>query len=50
MLGDSDGIYNSFGGGGAYYFEGDGTVGSVMVGAVIVAGSFAKGRGDSGWR
>ena len=40
----------SFGGRGVYNFEGDGTVGSVMVGAVFVTGSFAKGRGHSGER
>ena len=50
MFGDSDGIYNSFGGRSAYNLEGDGAVGSVMVGAVFVTGSFAKGRGDSSGR
>ena len=50
MLGDSDCVYNSFGGGSADNFEGDGSVGSVVVGAVFVTGSFAKRSGYVGRR
>ena len=45
MFGDSDGVYNSFGGRSERNFEWDGAVGSVMVGAVFVTGSFAKRSG-----
>ena len=49
VFGDSDSIYNSFGGRSAYNFEGNGTVGSVKVGAIFVTVSFvAKGRGELG--
>lgn len=40
MFGDSDGIYNSFGVRNVCNFEGNGAVGSVMIGAVFVTGSF----------
>ena len=40
VFGDSDSIYNSFGGRSAYNFEGNGTVGSVKVGAIFVTVSF----------
>ena len=40
VFGDSDGIYNSFGVRNVCNFEGNGAVGSVMIGAVFVTGSF----------
>ena len=48
VFGDSDGIYNSFGGRSAYNFEGNWVESSVMVGAVFVTGSFANGMGELG--
>ena len=44
VFGDSDSIYNSFGGRSAYNFEGNGTVGSVKVGAIFVISLRARTR------
>ena len=50
MLGDSDGIYNTLGVAISGNFQGDRSEGGVVVGAIFVAGIFAKRSGYVGRR